>query len=177
MFPVSDDRAADKRYIEGFGRDRGANVHFAKAEGKYSERIVDASLRVIDDDDATEFLSFILVETEYTVVVLWAGDVVRVGQHGAGGVDVVDLVASKLQLGEGGNGNAWVSHTFVDNIWKDHVNAANVDVKVTVNKGIDAICDVKLQQVTDSLLACVYILDELFVNFILCEVHPEGDVT
>lgn len=40
--------------------------------------------RVIDDDDATEFLPLILVKTEYTVVVLWAGDVVRVGQHSAG---------------------------------------------------------------------------------------------
>lgn len=39
---------------------------------------------VINDDDATEFLSLILVKTQHTVVVLGSGDVVRVGEHSAG---------------------------------------------------------------------------------------------
>lgn len=37
MFPVSADRAADKRCGEGGGRDREATMHFANAEGKNSD--------------------------------------------------------------------------------------------------------------------------------------------
>lgn len=39
---------------------------------------------VVNDDDATEFLSLILVKTQHTGVVLRSGDVIRVGQHSAG---------------------------------------------------------------------------------------------
>lgn len=39
---------------------------------------------VINDNDAAEFLSLILVKTQHTGVVLRPGDVIRVGQHSAG---------------------------------------------------------------------------------------------
>lgn len=39
---------------------------------------------VIDDDDATELLSLVLVKAQHAGVVLRSGDVIGVGQHGAG---------------------------------------------------------------------------------------------
>lgn len=39
---------------------------------------------VIDDDDATHFLTFVLIEAQDTVVVLRPSDVIRVGQDRAG---------------------------------------------------------------------------------------------
>lgn len=39
---------------------------------------------VIDDDDATEFLTLILVEAQHAGVVLGSGDVIGVGQDSAG---------------------------------------------------------------------------------------------
>lgn len=40
--------------------------------------------RVVDDDDPAELLALVLVEAQHAGVVLGSGDVVRVGQHGAG---------------------------------------------------------------------------------------------
>ncbi len=66
------------------GREVGAHL----AAHGHAEADVEALFlliqRVINDDDATEFLSLVLVKAQHAGVVLRSGDVVRVGQHSAG---------------------------------------------------------------------------------------------